>query len=171
LDEGSSVTSSKSGETFPIGTHVDCHSVDVIYVITCTKCGKQGVGECVRPIPRMQQYIRRITERISTSDADSPLTGDVKIVQHFLATPHHIEDMRMMLIDKVPGMHGMWDAIRSPVRRRWELVWMDRLQTELNKIRDWRHSFPGAFDNRGRGKGKGKGRGIGKGGGHSQPSA
>ena len=77
-----------------------------------------------------------------------------------------------MLIDKAPGMHGMWGAIRSPVRRRWELVWMDRPQTELNKIRDWRHSFPGAIDNRqGRGKSKGKGRGKGKGNGHSQPSS
>ena len=90
----------------------------------------------------------------------------VKIVQHFFETPHTLEDLGMILVDKVPVMHGVWGVSRGPLRRRWELVWISRLQAELNKIRDWRHSFPGATDYR---KGRGKGRGRGKG--SSQDSA
>jgi len=161
LVPGRTITSSKNGLTFPVGAHVSCQSVDVIYVITCTKCNKQGVGECVQPVPRMQQYIRRISQRDDSDWEDSH--GDVKIVQHFFESPHTIGDLSIMFVDAVPGLKGMWNAVRNPVRRRWELVWMDRLESELNKIKDWRHSFPGGQDNRGgMSKGKAKGRGKGK---------
>ena len=102
----------------------------------------QGVGECVRPGPRLMTYIRRISQgRAASPDEGDLEKKDVKIVQHFLDSPHDVTDMRIMLVDRIPGMQGMWQALRGPVRRRWELVWMDRLKVELNKLKDWRRFF------------------------------
>ena len=143
LQSGSYIVSTETGLAFDVGAPVSCLSRDVVYVITCTKCNLQGVGECANPKDRIPAYTRGISRH--DHSRDNLPKGAVAILQHFLHTPHSIADFHLMLVDRVPAV-GLPVALRGLFRRRLELLWIAKLQAKLNKNTQWRHSFPGALD-------------------------
>ncbi len=93
-------------------------------------------------------YVRRIAARVNVAHAGDDMLPKrfVAILKHFLDTPHTLEDFKFTLVDKIPVLSGVPLALRGPLRRRQELLWMDRLRVDLNKNTNWIHSFPGALD-------------------------
>ena len=114
-------------------------------MIQCTKCNKQGVGECTDPRKRIPTYTRHIQARTNIAVDGDDLLPARGVCKHFLDTPHTIGDFSFTLIDRLPVV-GLPAFARGPVRRRLELLWMARLHVELNKNMNWVHSFPGALD-------------------------
>ena len=94
IDVSKSIVSSKVGVAYDVRFALDCVSPNVIYVITCTKCMKQGVGECVTPLGRLPSYIRTVTVPGLRPDEFT-----CAIHRHFVLTPHEPGDLRICLVD------------------------------------------------------------------------
>ena len=136
LQPCTSITSTASGATFPIRQALCCTSHDVIYVVTCVRCGVQGVGETANPSARFPYYIRAASGRTGVN-----ATGAVE--GHFRQTPHSPADLRITLVDGIPENKAYPAHLKKALRLRLEHRWIHRLQASLNKRRNWRSSFPG----------------------------
>ena len=144
LETGNSIRSCRTGQTFRIRGHVSCDCKHVIYVVTCLRCQKQGVGECTDPRSRLQYYI--------TGVQNGPPEPDqcCAILRHFLDGAHTVHDLRLTLVDRIPFHMGFHPAVPSAVRIRLENRWISKLDAELNVRRQVHNSFSGSHQARGR---------------------
>jgi hypothetical protein len=90
--ENATFTSSSTGETFSIGKHMTCKSDNVIYLITCTSCNIQYVGETGRTMEC----------RAGEHCADARHDRDKQVGRHFNLPNHNACDMSIMCIDRPP---------------------------------------------------------------------
>ena len=129
------IRSTATGESFKIRHHLDCRSQNVIYVIECTRCNVQGVGETGNPRPRLLSYIRVA--------GDQPPLDDhmCAIHKHFVETPHSLTDIRITLVDQILAQRKFPDNVIGPTRRRLEKRWIRRLHAPLNVRLGWECSF------------------------------
>ena len=98
-------------KTFTIHGHINCNTSNVIYLITCTKCHKQYVGETGRKLKT------RITEHLhSIKNHKNTVIGI-----HFTSTHHSIDHI---LIHPIESLHNS-----SNYRKVKELFWINKLQT------------------------------------------
>ena len=67
------------GESYRIRQNLDCNSKNVIYLVECKKCRKQGFGSTEDLKSRISNYILHILTRGPTC----------KVVQHFYFTEGH----------------------------------------------------------------------------------
>ena len=82
-----------SGPSFRISKGIKCESEHVMYVISCLKCGAQGVGECTSPKNRLKEYMDAVESRKSNSKC--------RIIKHFVDEPHVSSDVNICFIDRL----------------------------------------------------------------------
>ena len=74
-----------------IGKRIDCNTSNVIYKISCKKCGKNYIGETSRPVcDRIKEHIGYII------NVDDQPTG-----RHFNSYGHSLEDMSWLAFEKI----------------------------------------------------------------------
>ena len=93
----------------------NCQTTGVIYLISCTKCGKQYVGQtgrrCVDRFSNHSYYVKKNMEATGT---------------HFNSVGHDHSNMRIQIIEKVfPNT--------EPFRLERERMWIHKLQTKTPK--------------------------------------
>ena len=87
LEEKDMFYSKVTKEKYKIGQEINCRGRNVIYLVNCMECPKQGVGKTEKFQARISNYISHIIQQ-------KPTCG---IVKHFLHTEgHSIEDFRIM---------------------------------------------------------------------------
>jgi len=110
--QDTSFISSVTGEEHVIRKHLDCQSTNVIYLITCTECQQQYVGETGRSLEtRLQEHC-----------ADARLGKNTPVARHFNLPDHGAGNISVMCIDKPPKTDTM-------MRKKLEKDWISKLQT------------------------------------------
>ena len=72
--QGDTFHSKNNKKTIKIRQHINCKSQNVIYLVTCAKCNKQGVGHSTQFSKRMSNYFSHIKSG----------TRDCEISCHFI---------------------------------------------------------------------------------------
>ena len=138
LAETDSVFSFRFHKMFKIQGSYTCTSQHVIYVIACTRCMLQGVGECQDPVERIKKYIRAAQQDVPSSNC--------AIERHFQVTNHVLSDLCVFLVDGVPAHSHNEPGIRAD-RVRLENLWIKRIigtrDGGLNDRCQWHHSMGG----------------------------
>ena len=96
MKDGKEVYSSAYKTTHVMSTRVTCNDKNVIYVVTCTKCDIQGVGECGAPRARLMSYFKAARDHVM------PAGLECAIHRHFLSEDHCLNDLQFQLVDKIP---------------------------------------------------------------------
>ena len=128
------------GSSYRVRGTLDCDSSNVIYVITCLKCGLQGVGECEQPSRRMLSYIRAAKHH-RTSSTDYSCA----IHRHFMDPddPHTENDLLIQYVDALPQALSIKPSLVPSLRKRLEFRWIHKLDAALNIKRFLHNSFTG----------------------------
>ena len=108
-----SFSSKSTGRTYNIRSEVTCRSSNLVYLISCKKCGLQYIGETQQPL-----HVRMNGHRsdIRTRKTEKPIAA------HFCQPDHRLEDLEVRGIEKIH--HG--DTNR---RRERESYWIFTLKT------------------------------------------
>ena len=109
---GQSFTSHVTGEEFTIRQSLNCQSTNVVYLITCKKCGMQYVGETKRALKT----------RLLEHCGDTKHHRDKPVARHFNQANHTAEDITILAIDR-PGSRNLYQ------RQALETKWIDKLAT------------------------------------------
>ena len=118
-DWTSKETISRTGERFTMKGLYGCHTIGVIYMISCLKCKKQYVGQTGRNFYlRGMEHLRSVKAGVKT------------IGMHFSSNCKS-DDMKIQIIEKVfPN--------NEPFRLERERYWIEKLKTKdphgLNKV-------------------------------------
>ena len=115
LEENTKFKSTQTGEKYKIRQDIDCKSNNIIYLVTCKKCGFQGVGSCTKLSQRVSNYITNIEKK-------SP---GCNIEKHFLKADHSISDFSVL------GIVKLETPPPDPIGRlrEFEGYWMIKLNT------------------------------------------
>ena len=108
----STFISKVSGEHFNIYHPLNCLSTNVIYLISCKKCGMQYVGETKRSLKI----------RLLEHCGDAKHNRDKPVARHFTSARHSVDDILIMAIDR-PGSSDRF------LRLALEAKWIKKLQT------------------------------------------
>ena len=104
--------------THSIQGYITCNTSNVIYIITCSKCHKQYVGETGRKLKnRISEHLRSINNDL-----------DTVVGKHFNTLNHTNAHMKISAIESLCNSTGY--------RKVKELFWINKLQTRnfgLNK--------------------------------------
>lgn len=112
----STFQSTATGDTYRIFSNLSCKSVNVIYLITCSICQEQYIGETGGPL-----NIRINLHRDHIRKKDAYQATAV----HFNTAGHSWTDMQVVAIDQ----NRSWSVTQ---RRAKEKHWMDKLKSSLN---------------------------------------
>ena len=63
LQERTKFKSNSTKETFKIRENINCRSNNIIYLVTCEKCGKQGVGSTINLFQKISNYLSHIQSK------------------------------------------------------------------------------------------------------------
>jgi hypothetical protein len=114
IKTGNTFQSSHNKRTFKIKHFLTCKSCNIIYLINCTKCGKQYVGQTGRRLAdRINDHLSRIRTKKPTP------TG-----LHFNLSDHSADNMEIMAIEQVSTCHSPLQALLTK-----EATWQNLLQT------------------------------------------
>jgi len=90
-----------SGYTTPSDSFT-CISTDVLYVISCERCGDIYVGETGnRLADRMTNHRYDINKRLRNPSAPA----NSKVASHFSENGHSLEDFKVAVIRRIPNIH------------------------------------------------------------------
>ena len=104
-DEFSSHT---TGKSFKVKIRASCKSSNVIYLITCRRCGQQYVSETGQPF-----HLRVNGHRF---DIAHRRTDESPVSSHFNSGPHTLADMCVMVIEHTRSQDPCLRRIRES---RW----------------------------------------------------
>ena len=115
LEENNQFKSFQTKEQYRIRQDINCKSENVIYLVTCKRCGLQGVRSCLVLSQRVSNYITSIEKR----------KPSCKIEQHFTKPGHTINDYSVL------GIVKLENPPRDPTGRlrEFEGYWMIKLNT------------------------------------------
>ena len=115
LEESTEFKSTQTGERYKIRQDLDCKSDNIIYLVTCKKCGFQGEGSCTKLSQGVSNYITNIEKK-------SP---GCNIEKHFLKAGHSITDFSVL------GIVKLENPPPDPIDRlrEFEGYWMIKLNT------------------------------------------
>ena len=125
VQEGSTFKSVATDKTYHIQHNLDCGSKEVIYLITCTRCNLQYVGETSLTI---RQRLWKYRNKIERTEYDDNMT---LIEQHFRPEFEHdgMADLTIMPIDQRTEASG--DETRGMyIRQEREQFWINTLKTK-----------------------------------------
>ena len=92
----------------------NCASKNIIYLITCQKCGMQYVGETSRELRH------RLTDHRHCIRAHVP----TPVGKHFNLPGHKLENLKITVLESLEATRGDWK-----LRREKELNWQLKLGT------------------------------------------
>jgi len=140
MQEGDTIISMCTGRQHRVRAPVTCDSLNVVYVVTCTLCGLQGVGECYSPKARLPTYLDALAR-----DETNALRHEraCAIHRHFMDLEHGAHDMELQLVDALPPGLLVQPSLIPALRKRMELRWIHRLNAQLNVKRFLHNSFTG----------------------------
>ena len=119
LQEGTHFRSNITGERFRIKQEINCRSKNIIYLVTCRACGKQGVGRTTAFQSIISSYISHICKKEPTCST----------VKHFYQAPDHsVQDFRIMGIVHLENPPKEPKALKSRLIE-FEGYWQVKLQT------------------------------------------
>lgn len=130
------------GKTFYVSGSYSCKTPNVVYLVTCDRCGEVGVGETAQPLKdRIRSYKANII-RGRVEDL-GPMCD---IERHFLLPDHSFGDFKIMVLHavrKLPPGHPDSHNIRKALE--WE--WQRRLKVQIQRRRarnpySFRHARP-----------------------------
>ena len=108
--------SSVTGETFKIFGQLSCKSANVIYLITCSVCQQQYVGETKNAL-----NIRINLHRNHIKTKDQYQATAI----HFNTKDHDWTNMQVVTIDQ----NNSWNEAQRKSKERW---WIEKLKPNLN---------------------------------------
>lgn len=98
-----------------IKQRTDCKTCNIIYLITCKRCGIQYVGETKRNLfTRMSEHLRSIKKEFPNT----------LLVNHFSTNNHNAEDMEFQILDSISE-----ENTEKRIRTDKELFWIKLLNT------------------------------------------
>ena len=103
-----------TGKVHPVRVSATCKTTDVIYVISCLKCGKQYVGETSQAL-----HLRMNGHR---SDIRLKKTTEKPVAHHFCSPGHKLDHLSIMVVDQTP----LGDTV---LRKNREARWIRCLKT------------------------------------------
>jgi len=108
-------TSSTFGSSHHVTGHMTCRTKNIIYLITCTKCNIQYVGETGRCL----------SERLTDHRSNIKNKNKTPIAIHF-STPEHLisRDLKAIAIEKITDTDNTLQK-----RKQQEALWQKRLGT------------------------------------------
>lgn len=109
--QSTTFTSSRTNRTFTHKSAINCNTTNVIYLITCNKCGLQYIGETGRKLKR------RISEHILSIKKKT----DTAVAQHFNNPGHTLSNFTVTAIEKLNHGEGY--------RRNKENFWIRMIDT------------------------------------------
>ena len=119
LQEGTHFRSNVRGEKFRIKQEINCRSKNIIYLVTCGACGKQGVGRTTAFQSRISNYISHICNHEPTCST----------VKHFYETlDRSVQDFRIMGIVQLENPPKTPRALKARLIE-FEGYWQVKLQT------------------------------------------
>ena len=93
-----------TGKTYEIKSHISCDTYNVIYMIQCTKCNLQCIGETKRRLKDCFNEHRR-------PFINPPGYNPTAVSKHFLASDHVINDH--MILIPLQQLYTKRDSIRK----------------------------------------------------------
>ena len=100
--------STQTGRTYGVPKGGCCESSNLVYLLTCTTCQKQYVGQTKRPLrDRLREHFRYISNKITTqpwgrhcAQTDhSGLNIEVQILE-YIRTPPNLERSRLLRLER-----------------------------------------------------------------------
>jgi hypothetical protein len=125
IDKSGHIECHLTGEMFNCKENITCQSSNLVYGITCKRCGKQYVGQTKRPLyQRVQEHLRSIKKMNAPSESN---TKPQPVGLHFGAPDHlGIRDVKVQVLDFI---HFHPDSNKAKeVRLRVEKKWIHRLR-------------------------------------------
>jgi hypothetical protein len=115
ITTGKTFISSSNKKHFTVIGNINCKTCNLIYVITCTKCKLQYVGETGRQLAdRINDHLSNIRNR-----------KDTPVGLHFNLPSHTFQHFSIMGIELINQ-----EGVHSPTTRRMkEITWQNLLQT------------------------------------------
>ena len=118
-DKGEYYYSHVTKRRYKIRQNVNCQSRNVIYLVTCKKCKKQGVGETINFKSRMANYRSCIKNKKVSCNID----------KHFIEEGNHsLEDFDVQIIVQLENVPCNKDQARKR-RKQFEGYWQITLCT------------------------------------------
>ena len=113
INRTGSITSTTTGIKHHSMIHTACRSTNLVYAITCTRCGQQYVGQTLRKLKdRLSEHFRSIDK----AEKDKP------VGQHFSQENHAgCDDVSITVLEfiKKPPRSPEAIVIRNRVERNW----------------------------------------------------
>ena len=129
IDKSGSIECHTTGQNFFTKENVTCQSSNLIYCITCLRCGKHYVGQTKRPVyQRLQEHLRSIKQGLGARDNNLNTPYKPQPVGIHFSQKNHIgqKDVKVQILDFV---HFHPDSKKAEqVRLRVEKKWIHRLR-------------------------------------------
>ncbi len=121
LDKSGRIKSHVTGREYYSKHNVTCKSSNVIYCITCLKCGKQYVGQTkLRLMDRFGSHFTSINRNDGKND----------VCKHFNQKDHNgVKDLKLSIVDFIYAKPETDRA--KALRDQIEFHWIQRLRTQL----------------------------------------
>ena len=94
---------------------VNCKTKGVVYLIECSKRGKQYVGMTKNPLQK----------RFTSHRSDIKNKKETSVAEHFNLPGHSMEDLTIMIIDQEDDVKKL---------RKRERHWIDELETKAHGL-------------------------------------
>ena len=110
--ESNHFKSTYTKHTYPINTYMNCNSSNIIYLITCSKCKIQYVGETNR----------KLKDRLNDHKSNIRTNKETAIAIHFRSALHNIHHLQIQPISQITTPNYI-------ARLKEEKYWTDKLNT------------------------------------------
>ena len=119
INKSGEISSVTTKRTYSAKTNISCQSSNLVYCITCKRCGTQYVGQTKRRLmDRFQDHFHKINRNIQNSD----------IGTHFNSNQHKgLEDVEIYVVDFIHCSPE--SGIARKLRHTIEKNWIFRLRT------------------------------------------
>ena len=114
MQHSSSYTSKVTGKQHKIFCTVFCKSANVIYILECSVCGLQYIGESKQPFHK----------RLNGHRSDLAKKPFLPVSQHFRLSDHRLEDFNRMKI-LIIEQNCLWSYFQRKNRERF---WIKELR-------------------------------------------
>jgi hypothetical protein len=105
-----------------------CKSNNLVYLIDCSACGLQYVGETKRRIQdRLSEHLRDTEKYNEYQEVDNPNRRDTPVAKHFSLPNHSTDNISIQIIEYIK-MNKEWEST-TQFRRTRELHWIHQLKT------------------------------------------
>ena len=121
LNKSGKITSKSTGRTYTTRKNVDCTSNNLVYCISCKKCGKQYVGQTMNTVKKRFQghfYLMKHKKE------------DHEVSRHFNQPDHKgLDDVEIHILWFIN--HDAKKDETKNIRLRYEFDWIHRLRTQI----------------------------------------